>query len=347
MSAALVTLGELQRALGGELIGDAGRSVTAIAALERAGPGAITFLAQARLRPLLAASEATCVVLKPEWQADLPAGSAALLTPDPYLYYARLTQWWAARQRAVAPRGVHPGAQVAEGVRLHPSASVGPFAVIEAGAVLEAGVVVGAHGWVGEGAHLGEGTRLAPRVTWGAHCRIGARGLVSSGAVIGGDGFGFAPAGGAWIKIEQLGAVRMGCDVEIGANTCVDRGALDDTVLGDGVKLDNQIQIAHNVQIGAHTAMAGCVGVAGSARIGRHCTFGGAAMVFGHLEIVDHVHVAGASVVMRSITAPGQYSGIFPLDDKASWERNAATLRQLHQLRQRVRGLESDREQQP
>jgi UDP-3-O-[3-hydroxymyristoyl] glucosamine N-acyltransferase len=174
----------------------------------------------------------------------------------------------------------------------------------------------------------------------GARCVVGARGIVHSGVVIGADGFGFAPHQGRWEKIAQLGAVRIGDDVEIGANTCIDRGALDDTVIEDGVKLDNLIQIGHNVRVGAHTAMAGCVGVAGSAKIGRHCTFGGSAMVLGHLEIVDHVHVTAATVVSRSIMKPGQYSGMFPIDDNASWEKNAATLRQLYALRERLRALE-------
>jgi UDP-3-O-[3-hydroxymyristoyl] glucosamine N-acyltransferase len=174
----------------------------------------------------------------------------------------------------------------------------------------------------------------------GHDCRIGKRAIVHSGVVIGADGFGFAPHQGRYEKIEQLGAVRIGDDVEIGANTCIDRGALDDTVLEDGVKLDNLIQIGHNVRVGAHTAMAGCVGVAGSARIGAHCTVGGGAIVLGHLTLADGVHISAASVVMRSILQPGQYSGIFPIDDNASWEKNAATLRQLHSLRDRLRALE-------
>jgi UDP-3-O-[3-hydroxymyristoyl] glucosamine N-acyltransferase len=227
---------------------------------------------------------------------------------------------------------------------VHASASVGPFAVVEAGARLAAGVVVGAHGFVGAGASVGEGTRLAARVTLGERCRVGARGIVHPGVVIGADGFGFAPekaeGGPRWVKIEQLGAVAIGDDVEIGANTCIDRGALDDTVIEDGVKLDNLIQVGHNVHIGAHSAMAGCVGIAGSARIGRHCTVGGGAIILGHLELADHVHVTAHTVITRSIHKPGQYSGLFPFDDNASWEKNAATLRQLHAMRDRLRALE-------
>jgi UDP-3-O-[3-hydroxymyristoyl] glucosamine N-acyltransferase len=191
------------------------------------------------------------------------------------------------------------------------------------------------------GVRIGPNTELKPRVTVHEGTTLGARCIVHSGVVIGADGFGFAPHQGTWEKIEQLGAVRIGDDVEIGANTCIDRGALEDTVLGDGVKLDNLVQIGHNVQVGAHTAMAGCVGVAGSARIGAHCTLGGGAIVLGHLELADHVHVSAATVVTRSILRPGQYSGVFPFDDNASWEKNAATLRQLHALRDRLRAIES------
>jgi UDP-3-O-[3-hydroxymyristoyl] glucosamine N-acyltransferase len=169
---------------------------------------------------------------------------------------------------------------------------------------------------------------------------LGERCIVHSGVVIGADGFGFAPHEGRWVKIAQLGAVRIGDDVEIGANTCIDRGALGDTVIEDGVKLDNLIQIGHNVRVGAHSAVAGCAGIAGSAKIGRHCTIGGAANVLGHLELADHVHITAASMVSRSILKPGLYSGRFPIDDNASWEKNAATLRNLHALRERLRALE-------
>jgi UDP-3-O-[3-hydroxymyristoyl] glucosamine N-acyltransferase len=181
---------------------------------------------------------------------------------------------------------------------------------------------------------------LKSRVTVGENCVIGERCLVHSGVVIGADGFGFAPNGGAWEKIEQLGAVRIGNDVEIGANTCIDRGALQDTVIEDGVKLDNLIQIGHNVHVGKHTAMAGCVGVAGSATIGAHCTLGGGAIVLGHLALADEVNISAATVVTRSLRKPGHYTGMFPIDDNAAWEKNAASLKQLHSLRDRIRALE-------
>ena len=175
----------------------------------------------------------------------------------------------------------------------------------------------------------------------GNDCRIGARGLLHGGVVIGADGFGFAPTEGRWEKSEQLGAVRIGDDVEIGANSCVDRGALRDTVLEQGVKLDNLVHIAHNVHVGAHTAMAACVGIAGSTRIGAHCTFAGQSGVVGHVQICDHVHIGAACAVTRSITKPGSYGGLFPFDENGVWDKNAATLRQLYALRGRVRALET------
>ncbi|MDE1929809.1 MAG: UDP-3-O-(3-hydroxymyristoyl)glucosamine N-acyltransferase, partial [Burkholderiales bacterium] len=211
-----------------------------------------------------------------------------------------------------------------------------------AGASIAAGAHVGAQCEVGAGAAVGVGTELRPRVVLAAGCRIGRRGLVHSGAVIGADGFGFALDAGAvrWEKIEQIGAVVIGDDVEIGANTCIDRGAIDDTVIEDGVKLDNLIQIGHNCRIGAHTAIAGCTGIAGSTHIGARCTIAGAAMIIGHLEIADDVHITVGTAVTRSIRRAGRYSGVFPFDDNAAWEKNAATLRQLYSLRERLRALE-------
>ncbi len=335
-----VRIGELARLLGGELVGDAGIEVVRLATLEAADEASIGFLANPRYQAQLAGTRAACVIVGPASREAAAARGAAIVCDDPYLAFARLTQWWAARGRRTAVPGVHASAVVEAGARIDAAASIGALAYVGHGAVVGAGAIVGAHGHVGEGAVVGELTRLHPRVTLADGCRIGRRGIVHSGAVIGADGFGFAPADGHWEKIEQLGAVVIGDDVEIGANTCIDRGALDDTVLEDGVKLDNLVQIGHNVRVGAHSAFAGCVGVAGSARIGRHCTAGGGAIILGHLEIVDHVHITAATVITRSIHKPGQYSGLFPFDDNASWEKNAATLRQLHALRDRLRALE-------
>jgi UDP-3-O-[3-hydroxymyristoyl] glucosamine N-acyltransferase len=338
--AAPLRLAEVVAALGGELCGDDQLPIARLAPLESADGQSLCFVANPRYAGALAASPAACVIVAPALREAALARGAAIVTPDPYLYFARLTQWWAQRQRRPAVAGVHPSAVVEPGARIHASASIGALAYVGAGAEVGAHAVLGSHVHVGEDACIGPGSRLAARVTLGQACRIGARAIVHSGVVIGADGFGFAPHEGQWVKIEQLGAVRIGEDVEIGANSCIDRGALDDTVLGDGVKLDNLIQVGHNVTIGAHCAMAGCVGIAGSARIGRHCTAGGGAIILGHLELVDHVHITAATVVTRSILKPGQYSGLFPFDDNASWEKNAATLRQLHTLRERIRALE-------
>jgi UDP-3-O-[3-hydroxymyristoyl] glucosamine N-acyltransferase len=334
-----VSIGELGARLGGEVIGDTALCVSRIGPLERATPDTISFLSNPRYQSQLAASQAGCVIVGPAMRDIAAARGAAIVCDDPYLAYARLTQWWAAQHRGPVVPGVHPSAVIEPGAFVHAAASVGAMAYVGRGAVIESGAVIAAQAHVGEAAFVGEGTVLKPRVVLGESCRIGARGLVHSGAVIGADGFGFAPDHGRWTKIEQLGSVLIGDDVEIGANTCIDRGALDDTVI-DGVKLDNLIQIGHNVRIGAHCAFAGCVGVAGSAKIGRHCTAGGGARILGHLELVDHVHISAATVVTRSILKPGQYSGLFPFDDNASWEKNAATLKQLHTLRDRLRSLE-------
>ncbi|HJW12800.1 MAG TPA: UDP-3-O-(3-hydroxymyristoyl)glucosamine N-acyltransferase [Albitalea sp.] len=334
------SLADIAGQLGGELIGEPQTRVNRIATLEGATPSDISFLANPRYQSQLAQSQAACVIVAPAQRDAAVARGAAIVTDDPYLYFARLTQWWAARVRGDAARGVHASAVVDATAQLGAGVSVGPLAVIEGGAVIGDGAVIGAQCFIGARAIVGRDTRFAAHVTLGHDCRIGERGIVHSGVVIGADGFGFAPAGGRWEKIEQLGNVRIGNDVEIGANTCIDRGALDDTVIEDGVKLDNLIQIGHNVHIGEHTAMAGCVGVAGSATIGAHCTVGGGAIVLGHLRLADNVHISAASVVMRSILKPGQYSGVFPIDDNASWEKNAATLRQLHALRSRLLALE-------
>jgi UDP-3-O-[3-hydroxymyristoyl] glucosamine N-acyltransferase len=317
-------LGQIIDALGGELSGSPDLTIDRLAPLDTATPHSLSFVSQARYLGGVDSTQASAVIVRPDWQSRAEsAGLACIITPDPYLYFARLTQWWRAQHQppSNAPL-IHPSAVVDPTARIHPTARIGPLCVVEAEAS------VGADSW------------LKSRVTLGEYCQVGERCIVHSGVVIGADGFGFAPHAEGWVKIEQLGAVRIGNDVEIGANSCVDRGALDDTVIEDGVKLDNLVQIGHNVVVGAHTAMAGCVGVAGSARIGARCTIGGGAVVLGHLTLADGVHISAASVVMRSILQPGQYSGVFPIDDNASWEKNAATLRQLHRLRDRIRALE-------
>jgi UDP-3-O-[3-hydroxymyristoyl] glucosamine N-acyltransferase len=315
-------LDSIVEALGGELHGDPGRLIEGLAPLESATPSQLSFVTGSRYRQQLADSRAGCVVAGADLRDAALARGDTILVDQPYLYFARLTQLW--KQRLAPPTGpaIHPSAVIAAGAVIDPTARIGALCVVE------------------RGARIGAGTVLKARVTIGEDCVLGERCTVHPGAVIGADGFGFAPDGERWEKIEQLGAVRIGNDVDIGANTCVDRGALQDTVIEDGVKLDNLIQVAHNVRIGRHTAIAGCAGIAGSAIIGAHCTIGGAAMILGHLRLADGVHISAGSFVARSILKPGHYSGIFPIDDNASWEKNAATLKQLHQLRDRIRALE-------
>ena len=335
-----VRLGDIVADLGGELLGSTDLTIQTIGPLQGATPQTLSFLANPKYSAQLSSSEAACVIVAPALREQALARGVALITPDPYLYFARLTQWWAKRFRPPVVPGVHPSAVVHPTATLGAGVSIGPLAVVEAMASIADHVVVGPQCHIGAGAALGAFTRLSAHVVFGAGCVMGQRGVVHSGVVIGADGFGFAPIHGEWEKIEQLGAVRIGDDVEIGANTCIDRGALQDTVIEDGVKLDNLIQIAHNVRVGAHTAIAGCTGIAGSTTIGKHCTIAGAVNIIGHLNIADHVHVSVATVVTRSISEPGVYSGSFPFDDNAAWEKNAATLRQLHRMRSRIIALE-------
>jgi UDP-3-O-[3-hydroxymyristoyl] glucosamine N-acyltransferase len=315
-------LGSFVEALGGTLHGSPDLLIGGIAPIEAATGADLTFLSHPRYASQLASTRAGCVIVAPSMTEAALVRGACIVSEQPYLYFAKVTQLWKRLHGSGSMPGIHPSAVIDPAARIDESASIGPLCVVE------------------RGAQIGAGTILKARVTVAEDCVIGERCILHSGVVIGSDGFGFAPNEGTWEKIEQLGAVRIGNDVEIGANTCIDRGALQDTVIEDGVKLDNLIQIGHNVRVGRHTAMAGCVGVAGSATIGAHCTIGGGAVVLGHLVLADGVHVSAASVVTRSILKPGQYTGLFPIDDNATWEKNAATLRHLHSLRERLRALE-------
>lgn len=335
-------LGQLVQSLGGELQGGAELEVTGIAPLERATEREITFLSNRKLREQAKSTRACALALTREDSealGDAYAG-ARIVVSNPYAWFARAAQMFAAQQAVVVPPGIHPTAVVDAAARVAATAVIGPHVTIEAGAEVGEGCVIEAGCFIGRGARVGSGTHFHPRVSFMAGSQIGERGLIKSGAVIGADGFGFANEKGAWIKIPQTGRVIMGNDVEIGVNTCVDRGAMDDTVLEDGVKLDNLIQIAHNCRIGAHTAMAACVGVAGSTRIGRHCTFGGAAMIVGHIEIADHVHISGGTLISRSIREPGQYTSVYPFAKHAEWEKGAVALRRLDDMRVKLRELE-------
>ncbi len=335
-------LGELVERLGGQLVGDPNLEVTGIAPLADAGASDISFLSNGKLRAQAAQSGAAAMIVSAADDATVAATyrGARIVTNNPYVYFARAAQYFAALDQVPPAPGIDPTASVAAGAQVDPSAHIGPQVTIQDGAVIKAGAVIEAGCFVGRGAVIGEGTHLFANATFHARCEIGKRGIIHSGAVIGTDGFGFANEGGVYIKIPQTGRVMIGDDVDIGANTCVDRGALADTIIEDGVKLDNQIQIGHNCHIGAHTAMAGCVGVAGSAKIGKYCTFGGAAMVLGHLSIADRVHISSGSMVSRSILEAGQYTGFYPLAKNAEWEKSAAIVRNLAAMRDKIRALE-------
>jgi UDP-3-O-[3-hydroxymyristoyl] glucosamine N-acyltransferase len=322
------------------LLGNAEVLIDGLSPLETASPSSVAFLSHPKYTQKLSQSKAGCVIVGPSAEHAAIQRGSGIVVDDPYFYFARLTQVWKRLHSADLPMGIHPSAFIDPSASLAGNVFVGAFACVGAGAVLAEGVRVGEHCVVGQNAAVGKDSRLSPRVTLGDNCSVGERCILHSGVVIGADGFGFAPHDGRWEKIEQLGNVRIGDDVEIGANTCIDRGSLQDTVIEDGVKLDNLIQIGHNVRIGAHSALAGCVGVAGSASIGAHCTIGGGAVVLGHLTLADHVHISAASVVTRSILKAGNYTGLFPIDDNTAWEKNAASLKQLHALRDRLKLVE-------
>ena len=322
------------------LFADPAVLIDKLAPIESAGLADLSFLSHPKYLNKLAASNAACVIVSPDLKDAAMARGGCIVVADPYRYFARVTQVWKQHQEPQEAARIHPSAFIDPSAQLAEGVSIAAFVCIGAGAVIGAGARLGEHSVIGRDAHVGAHSRLAPRVTLGERCQLGERCILHSGVVIGSDGFGFAPHAGGWEKIEQLGAVRIGNDVEIGANTCIDRGALGDTVIEDGVKLDNLIQIGHNVHVGQHTAMAGCVGVAGSAHIGANCTIGGGAVVLGHLHLADHVNVSASSVVTRSILKPGHYSGFFPIDDNAAWEKNAASLKQLHTLRDRLKLVE-------
>jgi UDP-3-O-[3-hydroxymyristoyl] glucosamine N-acyltransferase len=336
-SATSLSLGELAVRFGCVLRGDPERRVATVASLN-GGADAIGFLANPALLEQLRATRLGAVILTPAQAADCPAASAALLHSNPHAVFARV----AATLHPASPArpGIHPTACVHELAQVAPSAEVGPLAVIEAGAVVGARCRVGAHAILGAGATLGADSRLAERATVLAGCHIGARCILHPGVVVGADGFGNARDGVAWVKVPQLGAVRIGDDVEIGANTTIDRGALGDTVIGDGVRLDNLIQVAHNVTIGAHTAIAACVAIAGSTHIGQRCMIGGGAGFSGQLTVGDDIVIGGFAQVTHSLAAPGFYSSAMPVEEMGVWRRLLGRFKRLDALNARVRRLE-------
>jgi len=330
------SLRQITERFGGDVDGDPSVQVRQVATLEAATPDTIAFLANERYLPQLKTTRAGAVIVGESARAAtrLPR----IVCANPYAYFARVSGLFNPARR---PRpGTHSTAVIDESAVVAGDAEIGPRAVIGRNARIGTGCVIGAGCYVGDGVTVGGGSRLRPNVTVYHDCVIGERVILHSGVVIGADGFGIAMEEGRWLKVPQIGRAVIGNDVEIGANTTVDRGALDDTVIEEGVKLDNQIQIAHNVRIGAHTAIAACVGIAGSTRIGRHCIIGGAAGIAGHLAIADRVEISAFTLITKSINRPGIYTGVYAFEPHAGWRRNAVHLRHLADLADRVRALE-------
>jgi UDP-3-O-[3-hydroxymyristoyl] glucosamine N-acyltransferase len=335
------TLAELAQLVGGTVTGDGSEVIRGVATLQGAGAGQITFLSNPRYRKYLASTRAAAVIVV---AADADhCKTNALIVANPYVAYARIAALFAPGGDFVP--GVHPSAVVEPGARLGARVSVGPNAVIESGADIGDGTRIGPGCVIGRDVRVGAESCLEANVTLWKDTQVGARALIHPGVVIGADGFGLANDTGVWIKVPQLGRVVIGDDVEIGANTTIDRGALEDTVIEDGVKLDNLIQIGHNVRIGAHTAIAACTAVAGSTKIGKYCGIGGTVGIVGHLEIADRVQITGMSMVTQSITEPGTYSSGTPLEPNAQWRKNYARFRHLDELWRRMKALESEFDQ--
>ena len=330
------TLAQLADILGAELRGNGDKIIAGLSTLQEATEHQLTFLANAHYRKQLEYTQAGAVLLSASDAADY-AGDC-LVAADPYLAYAKLSHYF--DRTPQSPAGIHPTAVVADSALIDSTACIGPGAVIDEHAVIGAGVTIGAQCFIGARTRIAEGGRLLARVTLYHDVTVGARVVIQSGAVIGGEGFGFANHQGAWHKIAQIGGVTIGDDVEIGANTTIDRGALTDTLIGNGVKLDNQIQIAHNVHIGDNSAVAACVGISGSAKIGRNCMLAGGVGLVGHIDICDGVFITGMTMVTHSISEPGAYSSGTAMQPAADWKKNAVRFRQLDGMAKRLRALE-------
>lgn len=331
-----LTLQQLADAIGAEVDGDGSLIITAVATLASAIPGQIAFLANAKYRSQLDTTRASAVIVAPE--IEVPAGIAAVRTKNPYAGFAKVAQLLDTTPQAAS--GIHPSAQIHPTAKLGDGVSVGANAVIAENVVLDDGVTIGVGCYVGPGTQIGAHTQLWQHVVVYHDCVIGAHCLIHSGSIIGADGFGWANEGGKWIKIPQLGRVVIGDRVDIGASTTIDRGALDDTVIANGVIIDNQCQIAHNVFIDEDTAIAGCTVLAGSCRIGKRCLIGGATAINGHISICDDVQISGFSMVIKEITEPGAYASGIPAAPQREWRRNGARYRQLDDLFQRVKTIE-------
>ena len=361
------TLEDIVQQFGGEVVGDRSHRVGSLAPLDQAGPNQLAFLANPKYLSQVETTRAGAVLINAEDLAKLggapEAGSDGtrlhgarlhgarnfIVTPNPYAYFARVAQTFIDMAAPKPVPGVHASATIDPSAQIAASAVIGPHVTVEAGAVIGEHVRLDANVAIGRDTQIGAGSHLYPNVSVYYGCKIGERVIIHAGAVIGSDGFGFAPdfvgegesRTGSWVKIPQVGAVSIGPDVEIGANTTIDRGAMADTVIEESVKIDNLVQIGHNCRIGAYTVIAGCAGIAGSTTIGRHCMIGGAVGIAGHVTLADHVIVTAKSGVSKSLLKPGMYTSAFPAVNHADWNKSAALLRNLDKLRDRIKALEA------
>ena len=342
MSESNYSVTELALLLGAEAV-SSDDLIDGIGTLESATGTQLSFLHNSRYQSQLTASTAGAILVTEAHRNDVP--TLALVVDDPYLAYARATALFAGNGH-VASELVSPSAVISSGAKVAADAIIGPNVVIGDRVIIASGVTIEANCVIGDACSIDENTRLAANVTLYSDSRVGKNCLIHSGAVIGADGFGFANSNGEWVKIHQLGGVRIGDSVEIGAGTTIDRGALDDTIIGSGVILDNQIQIGHNTIIGDHTAVAACTAIAGSTRIGKRCTIAGACAIAGHLTIVEGSHITGMSMVSRSILQPGAYSSGTAAEPHQQWKRNAVRFRQLDEMSRRIKKLEKTVKQQ-
>jgi UDP-3-O-[3-hydroxymyristoyl] glucosamine N-acyltransferase len=335
------TLQEIAVLLGAELSGGSNCLVNGIMTLEKAQSGQISFLDNAHYLKYLPQTKASAVILRREYLDQCPCH--ALITTDPYLAFAKVAKLF--EKKIDYSPGIHPTVILGKNTQIHPSAHIAPYCVLGDEVCIEENVIIDSGCYLGNAVHIGAQSRLFARVVLYPDTLIGQRTWIHSGSVLGSDGFGLAKDKSDWLKIPQLGRLKIGNDVEIGANVTIDRGALADTIIADGVKLDNQIQIGHNVSIGEKTAIAGCTGIAGSTRIGKNCLIGGGVCINGHIEICDNVMITGMSSVVHSITHPGVYSSTHSVQPRQEWIRNNSRFRQLHTLFRRFKKIESHLQQ--
>jgi len=332
------SLEDIVKALGGVAVGDSSVLIERVSSLANAKPGHISFLSDSKYQKALASSEASAFVLKQE-HADLTT-APKIIVDNPYVYFAKLSAFL--NPVATAQLGIAATAAVADSAKVPASCSIGELVVIGENVILGENVIVRSGTIIENDVSVADNVCLESHVTIKHHCEIGPNCHIFSGAVIGSDGFGYAEEAGRWVKIPQVGRVVLHANVDVGANTTIDRGALDDTILEEGVKLDNLIQIGHNCVIGAHTVIAGCVGIAGSARVGKHCKIGGAAMILGHLEIADNVTISPGSMITRSLTAADTYTALMPFQTHKAWLNTAAKIRHLDDFTDKIRQLEKE-----